>query len=248
MKLLKKLIRSILKSRGLTVVPVSAAEDSMPEYTAQQKIAGKNCKVIFDAGAHHGQTALTYYALFPDAEIFSFEPFPASYEQLKANTAAHSQLKAYNLALGNASGYATFHVNASSQTNSLLQTDEGGAATWGENLLNTVQTISVEAITIDDFVNREQVACIDILKLDTQGTEYQIIEGAAQTIAANKIKLIYTEIITMPTYEGQKSFDEVLQLLRNKGFSLYNLYNFSHTPAGKLRQVDAIFIHKSFHE
>ena len=47
----------------------------------------------------------------------------------------------------------------------------------------------------------------------------------------------------MPTYSGQKHFDEVLYLLRSKGFQLFNLYNYSHTEFGELRQVDAIFIY-----
>jgi hypothetical protein len=48
----------------------------------------------------------------------------------------------------------------------------------------------------------------------------------------------------MPTYQKQKHLDEILLLLRRKGFVLYNFYNLSYTNAGELRQVDAIFIKK----
>ncbi len=52
------------------------------------------------------------------------------------------------------------------------------------------------------------------LVLDTQVTEYQVLEGASKAMEENKISLIYLEIITKPTYKGQKNFDEILFLLR----------------------------------
>jgi hypothetical protein len=55
------------------------------------------------------------------------------------------------------------------------------------------------------------------------------------------------EIILASTYEGQKYFDEILLLLRRKGFQLFNLYNYTYS-GNELIQVDAIFIHKSFNE
>jgi hypothetical protein len=54
--------------------------------------------------------------------------------------------------------------------------------------------------------------------------------------------MIYTEIITLPTYEGQRYLDEILGQMRSHGFDLFNFYNYSCTNTGQLRQVDAIFI------
>jgi hypothetical protein len=56
------------------------------------------------------------------------------------------------------------------------------------------------------------------------------------------INMIYTEIIMLPTYEGQIPFDETISLIRSFGFELFNFYNYSYTKKGQLRQVDAIFI------
>ena len=50
------------------------------------------------------------------------------------------------------------------------------------------------------------------------------------------------EILTLPTYENQKKFDEILLLLRTNGFELYNIYNTSQTKNGVLRQLDAVFV------
>ena len=152
----------------------------------------------------------------------------------------------FKLAVGNIVGEVEFHINESSATNSILSTHAEASKVWGENLLNTLNTIKVPSTTIDDFVDKNSINLIDILKLDTQGTEYQILEGAIETMQKKKIKLIYLEIIIMPTYHGQKHFDEILYMLRVNGFRLFRIYNYSYTQFGDLRQVDAIFLSENF--
>ncbi len=244
----KKIIKFILNEIGYNLTPIinSDVGNSIPEYTDQKKIIGDKSITIFDVGAHHGQTSSLYNSLFKNATIFSFEPSPDSFEVLKKCFVSNTNITPINCALSNTNGSVAFHINESSQTNSLLETDKRSNKTWDENLLNTKETIQIESITIDDFVKNNGVVYIDILKLDTQGTEYKIIEGAAKTIAEKKVKLIYLEIITMPTYKEQKYFDEIVLLLRKNNFNLYNLYNFSHTLDGELRQLDAIFVQKDY--
>ena len=75
---------------------------------------------------------------------------------------------------------------------------------------------------------------IDIMKMDTQGTEFAVIEGAVDSINENKIKIVYTEIITMTTYIGQKYLDEVIKLFRENKFNLYDIYGQSYTIDDKL--------------
>lgn len=95
--------------------------------------------------------------------------------------------------------------------------------------------------TIDRFVAEENIPSIDVLKLDVQGAEYLVLKGAEKSIAASRINLIYSEIITQPTYKNQKELHEVLRLFHDYAFLLHNIYNLSRTSSGKLRQIDAIF-------
>jgi hypothetical protein len=60
----------------------------------------------------------------------------------------------------------------------------------------------------------------EIIKLDTQGTEYEILEGAAAALAS-ETTLVLTEVAFCEIYRGQKRFSEVEQFLRAKGFSFY---------------------------
>ncbi len=107
------------------------------------------------------------------------------------------------------------------------------------------RTVQVEVSTLDNFLNKYSVPAVDILKLDTQGTEYQIIEGASDAFSKGKVKMIYTEIITLPAYNNQKEIHEIIQMLYDCSFRLYGIYD-PHYTESKLCYVDAIFLHTSF--
>lgn len=244
---MKKIIKKILNRFGYEIVIAKNQPlISDPFIDQQMLIGGMDNIVIFDVGAHHGQTALRYNSLFNNCSIFSFEPFKDSFDILNEKIKNYQNIKTINKAVGNVVGEINFHVNKFSATNSALPTHQEGSKTWGENLLDTIETIMVKSITIDDFIEKECVNQIDILKIDTQGTEYCVIEGALKAIDKQRIKLIYLEIIILPTYQNQKHLDEILLFLRFNGFSLYNFYNYSYTQFGILRQIDAIFINNNF--
>lgn len=197
---------------------------------------------IFDIGAYDGGTALHYKKLFPGSTIYSFEPFLDSFSKLEKNTSQFKDIIATNKGVSNKDGKANFNSNIYPLTNSLLDSHESGNAIWGEGLLTTQKSIEVDITTIDSFVEANRISKIDVLKMDVQGAEYMVMQGAKKSIEKGLINLIYTEIITLPTYKGQLHLDEMIKLMRSYGFKLYNLYNLSLTDKGELRQVDGIFI------
>lgn len=230
---MKKVIKTLLRKLGYEIIASDFSNDR-DAFLEQQRLIGVNSDlVIFDVGAHHGQTALTYNKLFKKADIYSFEPYPNSFDVLIEKTKHVSLIKHFNFALGNKNGHIEFHVNNSTATNSILETSTQGHDIWGTGKLETQQTTKVQISTLDEFVKAKGIAKIDILKLDTQGSEHLIIEGARSTIEKGMIELVYTEIITMPTYENQKSLDEVLYLFKTLNFRLHHFYNFSLTPNGQ---------------
>ena len=236
---MKQLFQAILANIGYKLVPLR--HPTRQAFEDQKALVRGKSVMIFDVGAHHGETSLLYNNLFKEPLIYAFEPFIASFEQLKNNTSGINNIKIFNIAIGNTSGEVDFHVNSSAPTNSILATHPQSHINWGPGLLNTLETTRINSLTLDDFIEQNKIGKINILKLDTQGAEYSIIEGALNSIAQNKISLIYLEIIIMPTYVGQKYLDEILFLLRQTGFVLYNFYNYQFTASGELLQVDAIF-------
>jgi len=199
--------------------------------------------VVFDIGAYVGNISLKYASLFPDATIFSFEPFNESFAQLKEKAAKGDyDIRPFKLALADKSYKTKLHVNTYTPTNSLLPSHEAAASHWGENLLETRRYEEISVTTVSEFCNREKIDYIDILKLDTQGTEYDVLKGAEKMLKTRKIGLIYMEILLADTYVGQKTLPEITELLAQFGYRLFNIYNPMISKEGNLNQIDAIFL------
>lgn len=210
-------------------------------------VAEKSSPVIFDVGAHYGATALKYATLIPKSEIWAFEPYPIAFRQLQAATQnCEARVHPVGMALSCMSGVATLNCNLIDQTNSLLSIDAKANETWGDGVLSTVAAIPISSTTLDKFVDQNAIKGIDILKLDVQGMEHLVLEGGRKTIERGAVGVIYAEIITMPTYVGQMGLLGMLHVLEQIGYRLHNFYNISSADDGQMRQLDALFVHRSY--
>jgi len=239
---MRELIKRIAKRCGYSIGRLQKKMYTEDAFEAMQYLLGGiEEPIIFDVGAHHGQVVLKFRELFPSSRIYAFEPFRPSFTELKAKTEHDSNIFIYDFGLCDSEGFKSFSSNSNTATNSLLSSDNSGAQTWGPGLLETKEIIQAKFSTIDSVVAALRISRIDILKLDVQGAEHLVFAGAKNTFKRGIISLIYSEIITQPTYKGQKRFDDALTQIYNNGFDLYNIYNMSRTSEGRLRQIDTIF-------
>jgi len=202
-------------------------------------VANQAQPVIIDVGAYTGQTVNEYLSTFPAATIFAFEPTPVSFSQLIEIFGDNNQVKCLNLAISNVNDEITFNINDFSPTNSVLSTDKAADTYWGNELLNTVETVAVQSRTLDEICRTENIRHIDILKLDVQGAELQVLHGAEQLLNDKRISIIYLEVIFVPTYNEQSTYFEIGELLSSKGYNLYGMFNLTYDK--RLKQADMLF-------
>jgi len=81
-------------------------------------------KVIFDVGAHLGQTTLHFRKVFPSAHIHSFEPFPENFRRLELKTKKKNRIHINQTALGSATGFASMQIGQSDQAHSICPKSE----------------------------------------------------------------------------------------------------------------------------
>ncbi len=132
-------------------------------------------------------------------------------------------------------------MNRNAETNSLLPSDAQAARYWGEGVLETEGQVEVRLQTLDGFCAERSIGRIDVLKLDVQGAEYEVLEGADALLSARRIGVIYTEVIIAPTYVGQHRLLDYLALLSAQGYELFDLYNPTRRN-GRLIQSDIVFV------
>ena len=203
----------------------------------------RNRPIIFDVGAHVGRTALRYKQMCPDAIVYCFEPIAESFRELKRNVGVQKDIFAFQWALGRSTREACINVNRSLATCSLLPTDSRASETWnGTDVTETVAQAPVTVRSLDEFlVEHPEIDRIDILKMDVQGAEMEVLEGARETLRAGRVDLIFTEIILLPTYVGQSELCDYLRVLSEQGFGMHNMFNYCYTNDGQLNQLDILF-------
>ena len=197
--------------------------------------------VIFDVGAHHGETLLSLREHFPTARIHCFEPDPESFGILSTCAKSLSHVILHPVALGATAGEAQFHRNSESMTNSLLPTSAESLESDYAKFTVTQNVIQVPVETLDGFCHRENIDWIDVLKTDCQGYDLMVLQGGEKMISAHQIGLVTCELIFDQEYDGQGKFHELLGFLDGYNYRLIGFYNMSRNRHNECTYCDAIF-------
>lgn len=252
MTFMKKWTKTILSNLGYEVRRKSLGAKSFPldPFEAQLQLM-KNLKrtniSIFDIGANKGKTVNKYRALFPDAEIYCFEPFPESITELQKRFADDQKIHVVSKAIDREKSIATFYVNELDATNSLLPRPKSKRRYYPK-LAGAKETIDVEVISLDEFISASDISTIDILKFDIQGSELNALHGAKNLLARGNTSLIYTEIMFISHYEDAPLFHEIWSFLSNYDYSLFDIYDLHRASNGQVRYGDALFVSESVRE
>jgi FkbM family methyltransferase len=149
--------------------------------------------------------------------VIGFEPLPAECEKLNALGRPGRRYLPYAIANGER---RKFYVTNTGMTSSLLRPNLEFAKLFN-NLAELMQVISIadiDTVRLDDVAEIREQGC-DLLKLDTQGSEAEILAHAGQTLG--RCLIIQSEVEFVSLYEGQPLFADVDRLLRERGFMLH---------------------------
>ena len=199
-------------------------------------------QTIFDVGANKGQSATTFAEEFPEATVYSFEPFPEAYDQLQAVGAHLPNVRTFNFGFGDRDESRRMFVQTGSELNSLFAPSSNATDFIAAGPMTRQGECEIQITTIDSFCEKERVPSIDLLKIDTQGAEHLVLGGAAESLRKGAIKTVFLEINFVPLYEGQTSFGEILGLLDPFDYGFVGLYDPYYAEAGFLKWADALFV------
>lgn len=136
-------------------------------------------KVVVDVGGYVGAAAMYFSRLYPEAEVYSFEPFRPAYEMLCRNVMGNPQVKAFCIALGDCDETRPLYLGTQDYcTNSLHESPECG-----------LDTVDVPVRHAGGYLGGLGIDVIDVLKLDVEGAETQILA----TLDLAKVRVLYVE-------------------------------------------------------
>jgi FkbM family methyltransferase len=164
--------------------------------------------VVVDVGANAGYFSLWWLSRHPGSKMICVEPIPENFALLKHNAAlnADKKISLVNGAIGGQSGQITLRYNLTdgfTTAASILKNVDGQAE------------ISVKSFSIAQLMADFALKQIDFLKLDCEGSEYDIIYQSDEA-ALGKIRRIAIE--THPSAEPGQNKDALADFLRSKNF------------------------------
>jgi FkbM family methyltransferase len=200
-------------------------EDQVGTFPVAQHIRAiirdRRIDLIFDVGANEGQ-----FGKFLREEvgyagnIISFEPVPATFAALQRAAWGDQKWKVHQTALGRSPGSLSINVAAASVFSSFRNPS---ADNLFEEHNRTIQQLDVEVTSVDAFVEAGQLEFKSAyLKTDTQGFDLEVLAGSSRTMG--RIEAIQSEVSLHPIYDDMPPYEDVLQMLTEKGFKLSGMY------------------------
>jgi len=210
--MIKKMIRGFARRFGVNFCSTDHlgvdVELDLARLTADQPI-----RQVFDVGGNFGQTALRFADAFESAKVFTFEPVPPSYKRLMAAVAGNNRIKAFNIALGDTTGSIKINLTPSAGSNTILSAQ---SVTGG---------VDVPIETIDSFAAKNSIECIDLLKIDVEGYELQVIEGARGIIQKGGVRYVFAEcVIPEDRLAPHTRFFDLHNTLSDYGYCFVSYY------------------------
>jgi len=170
--------------------------------------------IFFDVGGFRGITT-QFFAKYAD-QVHTFEPMPENVQSIKQvlNVRKISNVSVHQIALSNKQDTSDFHIYEIKGHNSL-----GKVQTFSKYS----HTIKVPTATLDVFAEEHSIEHIDFLKIDVEGFELEVLQGAQRLLAEGKIGTILFESNLPVLASIGKKIAPVYELLQTHGYMVSNL-------------------------
>ncbi len=177
--------------------------------------------VAVDIGAHLGLVTAEL-AGRGFSQVHSFEPAARTFAKLEANInsspSARGAVRLNCVAVGSTVGTAEFHLEPNSPATNhvrLKSTENGGSQS------DTVQLVPMT--TLDSYCDEHEIARIDFLKVDTEGFEPYVLDGARECLRDGRISMIVLECCTEALHRSGNSVAVLHDRLLSNGYEPHEL-------------------------
>jgi FkbM family methyltransferase len=233
---MKKIIRKLLNRLGYELIEYSSSKHAR----IRKLLDYHQIDLVLDVGANTGQ----YFKFLRTAgyygRVVSFEPLSDAYSQLvKMSKKDPNWEIAARTAIGNLEGEISINIAGNSQSSSLLPMLDRHKETYPTSVYVGSETVKITKL---DYIASHYISDNNriFLKIDVQGYEQQVLEGAKSILS--QVEEIQLEMSLVPFYEGELLLTEMLDYMKNLGYSLHYLDPVICDPnTGQMLQLDGIF-------
>ena len=234
--ILKKTIKKLFKNFNYQITQISVTSNSNLQLV--KSLENFNIDLLFDIGANTGQFAEEILNYGYTNKIVSFEPLTSAHAKLLKNASNFPNWFVYErCAIGDIDGTTCINISENSVSSSILEMTQNHLDASINSIYIGKEDVNI--FKIDTIVKNYNFNNL-FLKIDAQGFENHIINGALNSI--NKIKGILCETSLVELYKGQLLWKEMIIKFENLGFKLWAIQQgYSDPRNGQSLQLDLIF-------
>lgn len=108
------------------------------------------------------------------------------------------------------------------------------------------RTVDVPVTTVDRYCAEHGITQVHLLKTDTQGFDYEVLQGAGRLFQRRAVDLVMTEVTFADLYVGIPSLDVLYRFLAERQFRLVGIYDVLRWPGeSPIESCDALFMRAS---
>jgi FkbM family methyltransferase len=236
---LKAAVRRLANALGYDIVGYNGRSD---RWRMARLLERHRITVLFDVGANRGTFGWDMRELGFRGRIVSFEPLSEAFSHLERMARADGNWQALNIGLGECDEDRLLNVAANSQSSSFLPMLDAHKRAAPESLYEREERTAVRRLDgiFDNYCGPGDAA---FLKIDTQGFEKYVLEGARGKLGA--VPLVQLECSLVPLYQGTNVVEDMIGYMRGLGYDpVHVLPTFYHHDSGHLMQADVVFLRR----
>lgn len=235
---MKKYIKKIINNMGLEIHRFNSKTTS--DGLIATAIKHFQIDLVLDIGANEGQYAKKLIAYGYKGAICSFEPLTSAYKILAETAKGFGGWIVYpRCALGELTGQIEINISENSVSSSILPMEKAHLKSAPNSGYCSKELTEVVALNeIYDEVSKGFNATF--LKIDTQGYEWQVLNGSSRIL--DRVKGIQIELSLLELYSGQRLMEDIKIRLEGLGFTLWGIFPaFTDVDNGRVLQLDGLF-------
>jgi FkbM family methyltransferase len=156
---------------------------------------------VLDIGANKGQSVSFFKKIYPNSKIIAFEPSEKTFNLLSGfiRDNLYRDVSIYQVGIGEINGELNFYESILDETSTFSLPDENSQYLKDKNRIlfqkneNAFRTVTAKITTIDRFIEENQISSVDILKIDVEGFELEVLNGARNALVKGEIRIIQLE-------------------------------------------------------
>lgn len=192
------------------------------------KKRGYDPKFVIDGGAYEGKWTLTFKEVFPTVKVLMIEAQESKTAILTGITKKYPAVFHHQCLLSDEDGKMLDFFENETASHIVVSTNESGKSCVSESL--------------DALLERKQLPFPDLIKLDVQGAELMVLNGAKRSLAHAEFCLLEVSVLNL---FDEPILLEVLTFMNQHGYQTYDIAELMRRPYDNaLYQIDLLFVKK----